>query len=65
MVRPIFYGTVISGKQYMEYAGKSTDVKPIGEILTGSKFTEVDTGDVYAYDETSGGSWSKIAELLG
>lgn len=64
VVRLNYAGIVSDGKQYVELAGKSTDVKPMG-YLTGSKFTEIDTGYVYAYDETSGGSWTKIAELLG
>lgn len=65
MVKPIYSGMIFHGKQYMEFAGKSTDVKPLGDYLTGSRFTEVDTGDIYAYDEESGGSWNKIASLLG
>ena len=54
------------GKKYVEMAGLSTDAKPTRKIYaTGSLFMEVDTGDMYAYDETSGGSWGKIAELGG
>ena len=33
-------------------------------IATGSLFLEVDTGDVYAYDE-DGSEWNKIAALGG
>ena len=64
-MRPNYFGIVIDGKQYVEFYGKSTDVKPLGGYLTGSKFTEIDTGDIYAYDEDNGGSWTKIAALLG
>ena len=52
--------------RYMELAGLSTDSKPVDPIdavvltATGSRFLEVDTGDVYAYDE-DGATWHKIA----
>jgi hypothetical protein len=39
---PLYYG---------EYFGLSTDTKPTDGIVTGSKFTEVDTGKVYLFDE--------------
>ena len=64
MVRVTVYRYVGRGK-YFEYAGLSTDEKPQrDDIITGSLFLEVDTGDVYAYDE-DGGSWSQIAALGG
>lgn len=47
----------------IEAAGLHTDTKPSG-VATGSMFLEVDTGDVYAYDE-HGAEWDKIAELGG
>ena len=46
--------------KYIEAAGLSTDTKPVEDLITGSRFTEVDTGDVYAFDET-GGAWRRIA----
>jgi len=51
---------------YVELACLSSDTKPIG-FATGSLCLEVDTGDVYAYDEEgdSGSEWCKIAELGG
>lgn len=51
---------------YMEIACLSTDDKPIG-LATGSLCLEVDTGDVYAYDEEGdvGSEWCKIASLGG
>ncbi len=50
---------------YMELAGLSSDTKPAWpNIATGSLFLEVDTGDVYAYDE-AGAAWHKIAALGG
>lgn len=51
---------------YVELACTSDDDKPIG-FATGSLCLEVDTGDVYAYNEdgTSGSEWVKIASLGG
>lgn len=65
MVRIIVENTFTEDKKYIEAAGLSTDTKPTSGIITGSLFLEVDTGDVYAYDETSSGTWDKIAELGG
>ena len=46
--------------RYREFFGLSDDTKPTGlNIITGSKFTEVDTGDVYLFDEV-GKSWAKV-----
>lgn len=60
---PLTYGD--DGVKYYEMAGLSTtDTKPTSGVATGSLFLEVDTGDVYAYDE-AGESWGKIAELGG
>lgn len=39
---------------YVEMAGLSTDDKPTKTYATGSSFLEVDTGDVYFFDEESG-----------
>ena len=67
MVRKLKYESTDEG-MYYEYAGLSTDDKPvIAGQLTGSLFLEVDTGDVYAYDEEgdTGSEWVKIAELGG
>ena len=46
-------------KELVKFAGLSTDSKPTANLVTGSEFLEVDTGDVYAFDEV-GGSWSII-----
>lgn len=48
-------------KKYVEMFGKSTDNKPLTGLVTGSKFTEVDTGDVYLFDESGDGTWTKVA----
>lgn len=60
MIRVIDVKTVITGKEKCyEFAGLSTDEKPVREdICTGSTFLEVDTGDVYFFDEESN-SWLK------
>ena len=58
---------VDTGAEYMELAGLHDDTKPTQGIATGSLFLEVDTGDVYAYDEEgdTGSEWLKIASLGG
>lgn len=55
--KPTTFGqviTIVNGERVMK------DVA----IATGSTFLEVDTGDVYAWDET-GSTWHKIASLGG
>lgn len=47
----------------MELAGRSTDEKPVGEyggypIINASTFFEMDTGDLYWFDEDTG-EWIK------
>lgn len=57
--------TFISNKQYeagknlVEIACLSTDDKPTDGIANGSMCTEMDTGDVYFFDE-AGGAWIKF-----
>ena len=64
MVR-ITASRIIEGQtKYIECACLSTDDKPTANICTGSLALEVDTGDLYAYDET-GAEWDKIAALGG
>ena len=36
---------------YAVYNGLSTDEKPTDYLITGSVFIEIDTGNVYFYDE--------------
>ena len=43
--------------RYAEYAGLSTDVKPV-EVDNGDEFQEINTGFVYKFDETNG-EWVK------
>ena len=40
--------------KYSEMFGLSSDDKPTKGLITGSRFTEVDTGIVYLFDEESG-----------
>lgn len=46
-------------KAYVDLAGLSTDTKPTDGIMTGSVFTEVDTGKVFFFDESAaaGSEW--------
>ena len=66
MVRIRTKEVLVEDIPYIEASGLSTDDKPLG-VATGSLFLEVDTGDVYAYDEEgdSGSEWLKIAALGG
>jgi len=64
MVRVLVRNGFDEEKDYIEAAGLSTDNKPTTDIITGSLFMEVDTGDVYAFDET-GAAWNQIASLGG
>lgn len=60
MVRALMVKRFDDDLDLVRFAGLSTDTKPTGGLVTGSEFVEVDTGDVYAYDETDGGTWAKI-----
>ena len=60
MVR-IIKETIYTGeKKYIEAAGLSTDSKPISNIITGSKFIEVDTGNKYMFAEGVSPAWHKV-----
>lgn len=64
MVR-ILNARIIEGEtNYIECACLHDDTKPTAGICTGSLALEVDTGDVYAFDE-AGGEWDQIAALGG
>lgn len=60
MVRILESRIIADGVNYIKAAGVHSDTKPKAGVCTGSEFLEVDTGDVYAYDETSSGTWTKI-----
>jgi hypothetical protein len=59
MVRIIRDQVIQDGKHYIEAACLHDDSKPATGIVTGSLCLEVDTGDIYAFDE-EGASWSKV-----
>ena len=44
-------GQMINGRQYVELSGLSTDEKTTHGVLNGSSFFEMDTGNVYFFDE--------------
>lgn len=62
MIRKIVENQFDSQNKYVELACLSSDTKPTGGMVTGSLALEVDTGDIYAYDEI-GAAWGKIAQL--
>lgn len=64
MIRTLIERIIVGNKSYVELACLSTDTKPTTGVVTGSLALEVDTGDVYAFDEV-GGEWNKIAALGG
>ena len=53
MIRNVVERTFTPTLKYIEAFGLSTDTKPTSGIITGSKFTEVDTGIEYCFDEES------------
>ena len=65
MVRIIVDQPLVDGKRYIEAAGLSTDSKPTANVVTGSLYLEVDTGDVYAFAEGDSPAWTQIAALGG
>ena len=59
MIRYLNQQPISIGVTYVELAGTSLDTKPTDHIATGSLFFEVDTTDVYTYDETNH-EWNKV-----
>lgn len=51
MIRKIVESAFSLGLDYIEAYGLSSDDKPVTGIITGSRFTEVDTGVEYRFDE--------------
>ena len=49
-------------KYICEISCLSTDTKPTANIVTGSVALEVDTGDIYLYDEAST-TWNKMCSI--
>lgn len=57
LVRRAFTNTL----DYVELAGTSKESKPTTGILSGSKFTEVDTGKTYVFDGISTtAAWAEV-----
>ena len=61
MIRKLVDRYFSEDDKYVEMFGLSTDEKPKDNLVTGSKFTEVDTGDVYLFDEEGNGTWTKVS----
>lgn len=61
MIRVLTERIFADGKKLVELAGLSTDSKPTAGIVTGSKYTCADTGDVYMFYEADSPGWGKIA----
>ena len=54
MIRIIVDRASVPGKNYQELVGLSSDTKPVVGLITGSKFTEVDTAAEYRFSEDVG-----------
>ena len=61
MIRAVVNKPFTDDKNYVELFGLNDDNKPTTGIITGSKFTEVDTGDVYLFAEGDSPTWTKVA----
>ena len=61
MVRLVVEKTFQDNKLYIEGFCTSLDTKPTSGIITGSKITEADTGDVYLFEEGDNPTWHKVA----
>ena len=68
MIRPIKDQLFTpDNKRYLELVGTSQDTKPTGDVITGSIFVEIDTGNVYFYNEdaTAGSEWVEQFSFQG
>ena len=61
MIRKIVNKAYSEELRYVEISCLSTDTKPTEGIVTGSVAIEVDTGDVYMFDEESS-TWKKVGD---
>ena len=63
MVRYLVERTFVDGKKYVEGACTAADVAglPTSGLVTGSKMTVADSGDVYMFAEGDNPAWTKIA----
>ena len=67
MVRVLIDEKLTTGGLYIEAAGLSTDTKPTENIVTGSRFREVDTGKTYLFAEGDSPTWyeNELVEIYG
>ena len=61
MVRFVKEETITDGKKYAEGFCLALDDKPTAGLITGSKLTEADTGDVYLLAEGENPTWHKVS----
>ena len=61
MIRIIDERIYEDGKKLIVGACVADDTKPTAGLVTGSKLTEADTGDVYMFYEADSPGWGKIA----
>lgn len=61
MIRKIVNRAYNEELRYVEISCLHTDTKPTEGIVTGSVAMEVDTGDVYMFDEESS-TWKKVGD---
>ena len=61
MIRTLVEQIHADNKNYVELACLSTDTKPTAGVITGSIAIEVDTSDVYFFDEVSE-TWIKAGD---
>jgi hypothetical protein len=54
MIRIIVDRASVPGKNYQELVGLASDTKPVEGLITGSKFTEIDTAAEYLFSEDVG-----------
>ena len=54
MIRIPVYMPYFDGKAHQEIFCDSNDTKPTADVATGSSCTEVDTGDIYLFNEATG-----------
>lgn len=59
IVERIYEGNI----RYIEAAGPSLETKPTEDILTGSIFTETDTGKVYFFQADGAGSGEWVEQF--
>lgn len=60
MIRILEERIIAEGLRYIDGACVSGDTKPTTGIVTGSRLTEADTGDVYMFAEGDTPAWNVI-----